>query len=69
MHQKTINLAKSIDQTGKHKVMNKAYFDTIKVKVADQNKIRERANQKQINLRQAIIKCAIYRLLFNLSFF
>lgn len=49
IHEKTVHLANAI--SSKHEVLNRAYFDTIKVKVKDQNKIKERANQKRINLR------------------
>ena len=51
IHQKTAHLADSINATGRHRVLNKIFFDTIKIRTDDQNKIKERANQKKINLR------------------
>ena len=51
IHEKTVHLASAINEGGKHQVLNKIYFDTLKIKVADQNKIKQRANEKKINLR------------------
>lgn len=51
IHQKTVHLASAINESGRHRVLNKIYFDTIKIKVDDQSKIRKRAGQKKINLR------------------
>ena len=34
-----------------HTVLNDMFFDTVRIKVADVAAIRERAHQKEINLR------------------
>lgn len=51
IHFKTVHLADAINESGRHRVLNKIFFDTIKIRVDDQGQIKERAKQKKINLR------------------
>lgn len=51
IHEKTCHLRNVIEIDGKHKVTNKAFFDTLKVKVGDMEKFKKRAEQRQIHLR------------------
>lgn len=51
INEKTAFLAKSISLKGEHEVLNKWFFDTLKVRVKSQKRIRGRAESLSINLR------------------
>lgn len=51
IHEKTVFLAKKISARGSDKVVNKQFFDTLKVRVHSQKRVRTRAESQQINLR------------------
>ena len=51
VHMNTLELASAIRSSGQHKVKNDLFFDTLKVQVKDLSKLRQRAEEKLINLR------------------
>ena len=51
VHEKAVWLAKRINSKGYDKVVNRQFFDTIKVEVKSQKRIRSRAESQNINLR------------------
>ena len=51
VNEKTLYLAKFISQKGEDQVLNRNIFDTLKVRVKSQKRIRSRADSRSINLR------------------
>ena len=51
IHEKAVWLAKKISARGHDKVINRQFFDTFKVRVLAQKRVRSRAESQQINLR------------------
>ncbi|RWS13218.1 hypothetical protein B4U79_00919 [Dinothrombium tinctorium] len=51
VHEKAVHLARRISARGDDKVVNKLFFDTIKVKVKNQKRLKGRAESQAINLR------------------
>lgn len=51
IHEKAVFLAKKINARGDDKVINGLFFDTIKVKVKSQKRVRGRAESQAINMR------------------
>ena len=51
IHEKTVYLARKISARGDDRAINELYFDTIKVKVKSQKRLRDRAESQAVNLR------------------
>lgn len=51
IHQKTLYLSQKINETGEHRVVTSLPFDTLKVEVKSQRRIKARAESQKINLR------------------
>lgn len=51
IHEKAVYLAVKINGSNENHVVNKRYFDTLKIKVKSQKRIRSRAESQKVNLR------------------
>lgn len=51
IHEKTIYLAERICSRGDDKVINNCFFDTLKIRVKNQKRVKTRAESQSINLR------------------